>query len=132
MPGTVTVALVLPLAERVIRRHLVPMLKLADVRCDALGGDVYRIRAKVMNVSSYNTKIMQGATGYHANKDSVEIKLTGVKEFLNRDTSHRISCLSSMDQKNMEWFVRGSSGDVLTLKAQHPKCIVDECKIILP
>lgn len=111
---------------------LVPELKLADVTCDALGGDVYRIRAKVMNISGYNTKIMQGATGYHANKDGVEVKLTGAHEVLNSVANPRFACLYPMEQKSMEWFVRGNTGDVLTLKALHPKCIVDECKIILP
>ena len=102
---------------------MVPVLAFADVKCEAMGGDVYRIRAKVINDSGLNTKILYGPTGFHANRDLIQFKVEGVGEVLSSKGAAPIKSLEPMEITSVEWFVRAKAGDEITVKAVYPKAI---------
>lgn len=101
---------------------MVPTLEFTHANCEALGENIYRIRAGIINNGDLSTKILAGATGYHANRDSIEFKLDGA-EILSNKGAENIAVLESLGTASAEWFVRAKPGDVITLKAVFPKAV---------
>ena len=102
---------------------MVPVLEFTDVTCEAMGGDIYRIRAGVINNGQLNTRLLYGPTGYHAIRDMIEFKVTGAAEILSSDISPKIRSLEPLDTASAEWFVRAKAGDQITVKAVFPKAV---------
>ena len=103
--------------------NMVPELAFTHVNCEAMGGGIYRIRAGIINNSQLYTKILHGATGYHATREKITFSLEGVEEILNSKGAEAINALESLDTASVEWFVRANPGDVLTVKAVFPKAV---------
>ena len=109
----------------------VPVLEFTHVDCELVGGDIYRIRAGIINNSSNYTKILHGATGYHASKDKIQFKLEGIQELLSSKGAEAVNALESLDTASAEWFFRGKAGDTVTVKAVFPKAVSASAEIVL-
>ena len=97
-----------------------PSLELVNVQSDAVGGDVVRIRADVINTGKLGTTVLKGSEGYHA-KYPLRLSLSGADEILNREMVKELSCLDPLESQKLEWFVRAKPGTTLTITAKHPK-----------
>jgi len=111
---------------------LSPVLKLTKVTCDAVGDNIYRIRASVLNNSRMNTKIFESGSSHHTDRDFVLFQITGCEEILSKDTSPMVSSLYAMENRTVEWFVRAKSGDSLTVKVSHPKAVNATATVVIP
>ncbi|MBE6958343.1 MAG: hypothetical protein E7447_04245 [Ruminococcaceae bacterium] len=111
---------------------MVPVLNFTHLTCDAVGEDIYRIRAGIVNNGQLYTRILHGATGYHATRDNIDFKLEGAQEILSRSGAESIKALESLDTAGAEWFIRAKSGDKLTVKATFPKAVNAVAEIIVP
>ena len=111
---------------------MVPVLDFTHVTCEAMGGDIYRIRAGIINNGQLNTKVLYGATGYHAVKDRIEFKISGAKEILSDNGAAPISSLDPTETADAEWFVRAASGEKITVKAVFPKAVDAMAEVIIP
>lgn len=111
---------------------LVPVLEFTDITCEALGGDIYRIRAGVINNGQLNTNLLYGATGYHAVRDSIQFKLDGAAEILNEKKTFSVKSLDPLATTSVEWFIRAKAGDELTVKATFPKAVNAVQTVIAP
>lgn len=112
--------------------ELVPTLRFASIACEPMGGDVYRVRAQVMNDGRLNTKVLSGASGYHANRDSVKFKIEGASEILSSKVCPEKASLAPLEITPVEWFVRAKPGDSITVKAEFPKAINAVATLIAP
>jgi len=101
--------------------QMAPRLIMGNTECTPIGEKLYRIRTQVMNVGALGTKVMQGATGYNANRDPVQVKLSGNCKILNRQAVAVKSALDSMERMEAEWFVAAEPGETLELIASQPK-----------
>ena len=111
---------------------MVPVLEFTDVTCEAMGGDIYRIRAGVINNGQLHTRLLHGSTGYHAVRDNIEFKLQGNMEVLSTKGAPSVRGLESLDTASAEWFVRAKSGDEITVKAVFPKAVNAVKTILIP
>ena len=111
---------------------MVPALDFTYVTCEAMGEDIYRVRAGVINNGSLNTRVLYGATGYHATRDSIEFKIEGAKEILSKMGAQPVKSLDPLETTKIEWFVRGNPGDTITVKAQFPKSVNAVASVKLP
>lgn len=97
-----------------------PKLELVNVKADALGGDVVRVRADVINTGMLGTTVLKGATGYHA-RYPMRLYLTGAEEILSQGGVKEFGGLDVLESQKLEWFVRAKPGAELTVTAAHPK-----------
>ena len=111
---------------------MVPTLTFTHVTCEAMGEEIYRIRAGIINEGALNTKVLHGATGYHATRDSIEFKVVGATEILNCKGAEPVKSLEPLETANAEWFVRAKPGDCITVKATFTKAANAVEKIIIP
>lgn len=111
---------------------MVPVLDFTHVTCEAMGSDIYRIRAGIINNSNLNTKVLYGGTGYHATKDSIEFKLEGACEVLSRKGAAPVKSLDPLGTASAEWFVRAHSGETVTVKAVFPKAVDAVAEVVIP
>ena len=111
---------------------MVPVLEFTDVTCEAMGGDIYRIRAGVINNGALNTRVLHGATGYHAVRDNIEFKVEGVQQVLSSKGAEAIKSLDPTATAKAEWFVRAKAGDEITVKAVFPKAVNAVKTVIAP
>ena len=111
---------------------MVPALEFTNVSCEAMGGDIYRIRAGIINNGQLNTKVLYGATGYHATRDAIEFKVEGAKEILNCKGAASVNALDPLETASAEWFVRAQSGDQITVKAVFPKAVSAVATVVAP
>ena len=121
---------VLPKVTAFLREMMTwhPRLELVNVKADALGGDVVRVRADVINTGKLGTTVLKGATGYHARYD-LRLYLTGGEEILNRRSVQVFPGLDILESRKLEWFVRAKPGTELTITAAHPKAGVAKAKV---
>lgn len=112
--------------------EMVPVLAFADTSCDAVGDGIYRVRAKVINDSTLNTKILYGASGYHANRDAIYLHVEGAAEVLNSNATPSVNALEPTEIFSAEWFVRAKPGDAITVKAEYPKAVNAVATLIAP
>ena len=112
--------------------RMVPKLVFTNVLCEHMDGDIYRIRAGVINDGALNTNILYGGTGYHATRDRIEFKIEGAAEVLNCKGACSIKSLDPTDTAGAEWFVRARSGDRLTVKATFPKAVNAVATVTIP
>ena len=103
--------------------NMVPTLAFADATCEAMGDGIYRIRAKVINDSGLYSKVLYGASGYHANRDVIRLSVDGAAEILNCNKTPSVGALERNETFAAEWFVRAKAGDTITLKAAYPKAV---------
>ena len=111
---------------------MVPILEFTDVTCEAMGQDIYRIRAGVINNGALNTRVLHGATGYHAVRDNIEFKISGVQEVLSSKGAPAIRGLEPTETASAEWFVRAKAGDEITVKAVFPKAVNAVATVVAP
>lgn len=118
-----------PFMMEIAKMH--PELKLGNLTCERMGGDIVRVRACAMNVGALSTKVMQGVDGYNANKHKVRMTLEG-GEIVSRQPVISKAQLKSMHRMEAEWFVKAKAGEKLTVTASNPKggvakltCIVE-------
>lgn len=111
---------------------MVPTLAFTHTTCDAMGCDIYRIRAGIINNGALYTRILHGATGYHASRDRIDFKLEGACEILSCCGAESVNALESLDTAAAEWFIRAKSGDRITVTASFPKAVNAAAEIILP
>ena len=111
---------------------MVPILEFTDVTCEAMGGDIYRIRAGVINNGQLHTRLIYGSTGYHAVRDNIEFKVEGAQEVLSSKGAPSVRVLEPTDTASAEWFVRANAGDEITVKAVFPKAVNAVKTIIAP
>ena len=111
----------IPKTSQFLLKHaeMGPKLVLGNVEKTDLGGGNYRIRAVVMNQGTFGTTVMTGSRGHLAQKN-VEVSLDGA-QILSRPGLYTFRQLGSMGSELLEWFVKGETGTVVTLKAFHPK-----------
>lgn len=112
--------------------QMVPTLTFVNTECEAVGSDIYRIRAQVMNDSMLNTRVLYGAAGYHAKRYAIQLKVEGAKEILSKEVCPTVGSLEPMEIANAEWFVRAQSGDSITVKAEFPKAVNAVATVIAP
>jgi hypothetical protein len=112
--------------------RMVPELVFTHVNCEDLGCGIYRIRAGIINNSDLYTKVLHGATGYHATRDKIEFHIENADEILNSKGAEYVAALESLDTAGAEWFVRAKPGDVLTIKATFPKAVDAVAQITVP
>ena len=97
-----------------------------------MGGDIYRIRAGVINNGQLHTRLLYGSTGYHAVRDNIEFKVLGAREVLSSKGAPAVKSLEPLDTSSAEWFVRANSGDEITVKAVFPKAVNAVKTIVIP
>lgn len=97
-----------------------PQLELVNVKADALGCDVVRVRADVINTGKLGTTVLKGATGYHA-RYPMRLYLDGAEEILSQGGVKEFDGLDALESQKLEWFVRAKPGTELTITATHPK-----------
>ena len=102
---------------------MVPVLDFTSVTCEAMGGDIYRVRAGVINNGTMSTRLVYGSTGYHAVRDSIQFKLEGAAEILNEKKTFSVRSLDSLETTNVEWFIRAEAGTELNVKAVTAKAV---------
>lgn len=121
----------IPKTTNFLLRHaqMGPVLMLGNIEKLDLGGGNYRIRAAVMNVGEFGTKVMPGATGYNAQRN-VNVSIEGA-EVLSRPGLYTITDLAPMESHLLEWFIKGEAGKTVTITAQHPKAKAAVAKIEL-
>ena len=102
---------------------MVPVLEFTNVTCEAMGGDVYRVRAGVINNGDLNTRVLYGSTGYHATRDKLRFSVEGAKEILSENMAPELRSLDPLETASAEWFVRAQPGDEITVKAVFPKAV---------
>lgn len=112
--------------------ELVPTLKFTDVSCDAVGGNIYRIRAQVINESTLSTRLLYGSGGYHANRNAIQFRVEGANEILSNTVCPTVAAIDPMQTANAEWFVRAQPGDSITVKAVCPKTVDAVATVIIP
>jgi hypothetical protein len=118
-----------------------PELFISNVKSEAVGNNIYRIRAEISNIGGFSTNIMDGGGGY-IKRIPVKVSLfsdnsdnsdNNVK-VLSRITNHEIENLNALagpygpgigvrvhGSCHLEWFVRGNAGETITIEAFHPK-----------
>lgn len=111
---------------------LVPVLDFTSVTCDAMGGDIYRIRAGIINNGVLSTRLLYGSSGYHAVKEKIRFSVAGAQEILSAETNPEVHSLEPLDCATAEWFVRAKPGDEITVKAAHPKAVNAVTTLITP
>ena len=111
---------------------MVPVLEFTDVTCEAMGGDIYRIRAGVINNGALNTRVLSGPTGYHAVRDMLTFQVEGAQEVLSENARPAIKSLDPLDTASAEWFVRAKAGDKITVKAVFPKAVNAVTTVVAP
>lgn len=97
-----------------------PQLELVNVKADALGGDVVRVRADVINTGKLGTTVLKGATGFHV-QYPLRLYISGADEILSRGNVKEFDGLGALESQKLEWFVRAKPGTTLTVTATHPK-----------
>lgn len=97
-----------------------PRLELVNVKADAMGGEIVRVRAEVINTGKLGTTVLKSAEGYHA-KYPLRLYLTGAEEILSREPVKEFTSLDALESRKLEWFVRAKPGTALTVTATHPK-----------
>ena len=97
-----------------------------------MGGDIYRIRAGIINNGQLNTRLLHGVSSYHANKDMLQFSVEGAAEILSEKQNPQIRDLESLDTASAEWFVRAKSGDEITVKATFPKAVSAVATVVTP
>ena len=97
-----------------------PKLELVNVKADALGSDVVRVRADVINTGKLGTTVLKGATGFHA-RYPLRLQISGAEEVLSRGNVKEFPGLDALESQKAEWFVRAKAGTTLTVTATHPK-----------
>ena len=107
-----------------------PKLELVNVKADALGGDVVRVRADVINTGKLGTTVLKGATGYHA-RYPMRLYLTGAEEILSQGGVKEFGGLDTLESQKLEWFVRAKPGTDLTVTATHPKAGVAKVTVTI-
>lgn len=112
--------------------NMVPELAFTHVNSEDMGSGIYRIRAGVINNGALYTKVLHGATGYHATRDKIEFHIEGAQEILSSNGAGSVNALESLDMANAEWFVRAKPGDVLSVKAVFPKAVNAVTEIVVP
>lgn len=100
-----------------------PRLEVRDVQVEPLGGEVYRLRAKVGNVGALPTHITQHGRSIQSNGPvTVRLELPEGVELLSRKQVHETAGLEALrGHVELEWFVRGHTGATVTITAQAPK-----------
>ena len=111
---------------------MVPALDFTHISCEPVGGDIYRIRAGIINNGMLYTKILHGATGYHASKDRIQFRLEGAREMLSCKGAEAVNALEPTDTAKTEWFIRANPGDKITVKASFPKAVDAIAEVVLP
>jgi len=114
----------IPKTSQFLLKHaeMGPKLLLGNVEKLDLGNGVYRIRAAVLNNGTFGTTVMTGSHGYNAQKNVI-VTLKGNKNaaVLSRPALYTFKQIHSMGSELLEWFVKGETGEVITLTASHPK-----------
>lgn len=110
----------------------VPVLEFTNVTCEAMGGDIYRIRAGIINHGQLNTRLLQGVSSYHANKDMLKFSVEGASEILSEKRNPQIKGLDPLDTAGAEWFIRANAGDQITVKAEFPKAVRAVATVVAP
>lgn len=100
-----------------------PKLEVRDVQVEPVGGEVYRLRAKAVNVGGLPTHVTQHGKGIQSNGPvTVRLELAEGVELLSRKQVHEIAGLEALrGHVDLEWFVRAPEGAVVTITAQAPK-----------
>ncbi|MBI3944701.1 MAG: carboxypeptidase [Armatimonadetes bacterium] len=90
-----------------------PHLRLADVAVDAVGGNVHRVRATVMNTGGFPTYVAETGREVRANRPPLARLEPGEGvEVLSRESAVETGHLGAFSGRSqLEWFVRGH-GDV--------------------
>lgn len=97
-----------------------PRLELVNVKAEALGGDVVRVRADVINTGKLGTMVLESASGYHA-KHPLRAYISGADEVLSREPIKEFAGLDPLEAQKLEWFVRAKKDAQLTVTAVHPR-----------
>lgn len=100
-----------------------PRLEVRDAQVEALGGAVYRLRAKVVNSGGLPTQITQHGRSIASNGPvTVRLGLTEGVELLSRKQLHEVTGLDALrGHLDLEWFVRAPEGAAVTITARAPK-----------
>ena len=94
------------------RRH--PCVELEDVSVDAMGGQVYRIRARVANRGEFPTHVTNRGKGLRKLRPvRVEFHLAEGAALLSRQGHFELGHLSGVNgSRELEWFVEGTGGEI--------------------
>ena len=111
---------------------MVPVLDFTNVTCEAMGKDIYRIRAGIVNNGVLSTRLVYGSSGYHAVKDKIQFSVVGAQEILNANVNPEVRSLEPLDCATAEWFIRANAGDEITVKAVCPKAVNAVMTVVIP
>ena len=111
-----------------------PRLAVTDTTVKAVAGEVYRVRAHILNAGAFATNITQRALALRSLKPVVvELLPAEGVEVLSRSRHHEIAQLPAHGRSHeLEWFVRGPSGSQVTIRASAPKSCPGETVVTLP
>lgn len=86
-----------------------PHLRIVGVRVDAVGSDIFRIRATVMNTGGFPTYIAETGRDVRANRSPMaRLELGDGMEMLSREAGVELGHLGARSGKrDLEWFVKG-------------------------
>lgn len=116
---------VIPRTTSFLLKHasMGPRLVLGNLEKMDISGGNYRIRVECMNIGRLGTTVMVGASGHNAQKNVYVRLKTGNQsiKILSRPAIYTFKQLNSMQKEMLEWFVKGKSGEKITVEVSHPK-----------
>jgi hypothetical protein len=96
-----------------------PRLAVADVEVEDLSGGVFRVKAKVRNVSLQPTELAVRLGAGTA--VPVRVRLEGAEVLAPEGAVHELEVLQGYGEADVSWVVRAASGTELVVEARHPK-----------
>lgn len=100
-----------------------PELILSNVKVDAVGENIFRIRSTVGNIGGLSTNVMAGG-GSLETKIPVRVRIMPMKniEILNRTSIYEFDNLGALGGSDeLEWFVKAKERSEIIIEAYNPR-----------
>jgi hypothetical protein len=107
------------------------LLEIAGVEAESLGGDVYRVRARVRNAGYVPTELEMRQLQGRAVPVRVTLAAGEGVELLSEQARQELGTLAGHQEKRVEWLVRAPSGGAVTVIAAHPKAGTTTARVAL-
>ncbi len=107
---------------------------LSNVEATSVGAGVYRIRVDVANTGRLATNVMStGMDSRTAEPVAVKLENVEAEKIVSRPQVYEFAALAAGGGcQQMEWFVKASPGDEITITASHPRAGIGSTKLALP
>lgn len=120
---------VVKLVREIMNWH--PRLELVNVEKEAMGGDVVRIRADIINTGKMSTSVLSSVLIDDIMLFPVRLYVSGADEILSRTAMPEFKNLNALESHHLEWFVKAKPGAELTVTAVHPRAGIVKSSFIV-